>query len=131
MKLVTAMTSVLAAGIVSATCFAQTSSPPAGTMKPDTSSNSERDATRNSSAGKSSSGPASASSPHQREATGAKDQTMKECMDAQVAKNSSMSSAAMTKACEEQMKMQKERARMSKAPETMPKDASPRTPAPK
>ena len=57
-----------------------------------------------------------------------KDQTMKECMDAQTAKAPEASKADMTKACEDQMKRQKERARMSKAPET--KDSTP-TPAPK
>ena len=61
-----------------------------------------------------------------------KKQTMKECMDAQAAKDSEMSKADMTKACEQQMKMQKDRARMSKAPTTTPNSSDDsRTPAPK
>jgi hypothetical protein len=56
---------------------------------------------------------------------GSKNQTMKQCMDAQAAKASGMSKAAMTKACDEQMKMQKDRAHTPKnddgSPTTTPK----------
>lgn len=102
-------------------CFAQTPSPPASTTSPsNASSPSQRDATRSPATeapATSASQPSDASTPHQREAMGGKTQTMKECMDAQAAKNSAMSKADMTKACNDQMKMQKDHARMSKAPD--------------
>ena len=119
-----------------ATCFAQTPSPPASTTSPSSASSpSQRDATRSpasETAATSGSQPADASTPHQREAMGGKNQTMKECMDAQAVKNSGMSKDAMTKACDDQMKMQKDRTHMSKAPATTPKtNDGYSTPAPK
>ena len=97
-----------------ATCFAQTPSPPASTTNPSSASSpSQRDATRTPAAetpATPQSDPSDASTPHQRMAMGGKHQTMKECMDAQAAKASGMSKADMTKACNEQMKMQKDHA---------------------
>ena len=51
--------------------------------------------------------PADASTPHQREAM-KKPQTMTECMDAQAAKKPAPSKDEMTKTCNEHMKMQKQ-----------------------
>jgi hypothetical protein len=47
---------------------------------------------------------------------GSKTTTMKECMDARAATTPGMSKDAMTKACDDQMKMQKDRTHMSNAP---------------
>lgn len=128
MTLTAAVLGILAAS----SCFAQTATPPESATSPSSASSpSQRDATR-SPAAESSATPSQSSqtsTPHQREAMGGKTQTMKECMDAQAAKTSGMSKADMTKACDEQMKMQKDRAHMSKAPTTMPNDS--KTPSPK
>jgi hypothetical protein len=65
--------------------------------------------------------PSDASSPHQREAMGGKNQTMKECMDTQSAKTPQMAKGDMTKACDEQMKAQKNRAHPATDTGTTPK----------
>jgi hypothetical protein len=63
---------------------------------------------------------------------GDKAQTMKQCMDAQAAKTSAMTRSEMTKACDEQMKMQKDREHLAEAPAKTPIDSSSSpTPAPK
>lgn len=119
-------------GILGAsTCFAQTPNPPAsGTSPSSASSPSQREATQSRTAeSQATPSPSSdTSTPHQREAMAGKKQTMKECMDTQAAKTSGMSKADMTKACDEQMKMQKDRERLSKAPATTPATTPPTTP---
>jgi hypothetical protein len=103
----------------SSIAFAQTATPPESTTSPSSASSpSQRDATRNSA----SEAPATsedAATAHQREAMAAP-KTMKECMDQQAAKKDGMSKSDMTKACEAQMKMQKDRTHMSKAPANTP-----------
>ncbi len=130
------LTLAAALGIFGAAlCGAQTPSPPANATNPSTnpssaSSPSQREATR-SSANESpatESESSQASTPHQKVAVAGKTQTMKECMDAQSAKNSGMSKSDMTKACEQQMKGQKERAPTSAMPKSS--DGS-QTPTPK
>ncbi len=123
MKLPSITITAAALGIFgAATCFAQTPSPPASTTSPSSASSpSQREATRSpaaETAATAASQPSDASTPHQREAMGGKSQTMSGCMDAQAARNSGMSRSDMTKACDQQMKMQKDRAHMSKAPAT-------------
>ena len=135
MKSAPITTSALVLGLfAAATCLAQTPSPPASNTNPSAASSpSQRDATRSPAAetpANSQSKPSDASTPHQHEAMAGKNQTMKECTDAQAAKNPSMSKADITKACDDQMKMQKDRARLSKSPDSAPSDRS-QTPAPK
>ena len=118
-----------------AACFAQTPSPPTSTTSPSSASSpSQRDATRSPAAESPATGgsqPSAASTPHQREAMG-KPQTMKDCMDTQASTNSGMSKSDMTKACDEQMKKQKDHAHMSKAPANSPNSSdSSQAPAPK
>jgi hypothetical protein len=69
--------------------------------------------------------PSAASSPHQHEATGSTDQTMKSCMARQAKATPQASKGEMTKACDEQMKAQQEN--LSKAHE----DSGKTTPAPR
>jgi len=106
--------------------------PPASTTNPSAASSpSQREATRSPAAET----PAptadttDAPTPHQRQAMGGKPQTMKQCMDAQAAKDSGKTHSEMTKACNEQMKMQKDYERLSEAPKN--NTDSSRTPAPK
>lgn len=115
MKITSISVAAALVGILgAATCFAQTPSPSESTTSPSSASSpSQRDATRSPAAETpttSPSQPSDASTPHQREAMGAKNQTMKECMDAQVAKTPDLSKEDMTKACHDQMMMQKNRA---------------------
>ena len=104
------MTAIVLGLFAAATCMAQTPSPPASDSNPSAASSpSQREATRSPAAeapATSESKPSDASTPHQHEAMAGKHQTMKECTDAQAAKNPSMSKADITKACNDQMKMQ-------------------------
>lgn len=91
---------------------AQTPANPPSTDPSSASTPAQREATRTNEGetpATSGSQPADASSPHQRDAMG-KSQTMKQCMDAQAAKNSAMSKSDMKKACDAQMKSHKETA---------------------
>lgn len=119
------VTAALVGILGAAACFGQTPSPPDSTTSPSSASSpSQRDATQSPTTETPTSQPSDASTPHQREAMGGKNQSMKQCMDAKAAANTSgMSAADMTKACQDQMKMQKDRAHMSKAPDTAPKNS--------
>lgn len=118
-----AVASVLCASVG----YAQTPSPSNSTSPSSASSPSQRDATHSSATESSTTtgtDPANASTPAQRDAMkGSKDQMMKDCMAQQSAKNSGMSKSDMTKACNDQMKMQRDHAGMSKAPADAPKDS--------
>jgi hypothetical protein len=118
--------------------FAQTANPPQSTTSPSSASSpSQRDSTRSTTdtaetPATAGAQPSDAATPHQREAMAGKTQTMKECMDERAARNDGMSKADMTKACNDQIKMQKERAHLSKAPTSTSKDsASQPAPSPK
>jgi cytoskeletal protein RodZ len=118
-------------GVLSSTiAFAQQTPPPESTTSPSSASSpSQRDATRNSASeapATSGAQPADASTAHQREAMAGHPKTMKECMDQQAAKKDGMSKSDMTKACDEQMKMQKDRTHMSKAPANSPTTTTPK-----
>ncbi len=111
--------------------FAQNATPPDSTTSPSSASSpSQREATRNSATetpATSGAQPADASTTHQRQAMAGHPKSMKECMDQQAARNEGASKSDMTKTCKEQMKMQKDRTHMSKAPTNAPTTA----PAPK
>ena len=130
------VTAAVIAVLAATMCAAQTPSPPASTTSPSSASSpSQREATRSPAAETPASpqaAPSDASSPHQRQAMGGKAQTMKQCMDAQAAKDPAMTHGEMTKNCNQQMKMQKDYQHLSEAPATTPNDSdSSRTPAPK
>lgn len=124
-------------GVLAATiCAAQTPSPPASTTSPSSASSPSQRETTRSPAAETPVSPQSdasdASSPHQRQAMSGKAQTMKQCMDAQAAKDSAMTHGEMTKTCNQQMKMQKDYQHLSEAPATTPNDPErARTPGPK
>lgn len=113
---------LIAAGALCASAlYAQTPSPSTAPTDPSAASSpSQREATHNSStesAPATGTDPASASTPAQRDAVkGSKAQMMKDCMAQQAEKTPTMSKSDMTKACNEQMKMHKDHADMSKAP---------------
>jgi hypothetical protein len=98
----------------SAVLVAQTPNPPPphNTTNPSSASSPhQRDTTRSPTPEANPSAadqPADASSPHQRQATASHEQAMKACMDRQAKATPQASKAEMTKACNEQMKAQKE-----------------------
>jgi hypothetical protein len=130
------VTSAVIALLAATLCVAQTPSPPASTTTPSSASSpSQREATR-SPAAETGTAPRSdasdTSTPHQRQAMGDKAQTMKQCMDAQAAKTSAMTQSEMTKVCNDQMKMQKDREHLAEAPAKTPNGSgNSTTPAPK
>lgn len=94
--------------LVAATAFAQAPSPPASTSAPSSASSpSQREATHSSAKESPASEPSDAATAHQRQAMGMKQQTMKQCMDAQGVSHPGKSKSDMTKACEDQMKKEK------------------------
>jgi hypothetical protein len=118
----------IALAVASALCasagYAQTPAPSQSTTTPSSASSpSQREATGNK-ASESTSPPADASTPHQQKATKiataedktSHDQMMKDCMDKQAARNNTMSKSGMTKACEDQLKTQKDQSGKLKAP---------------
>ncbi len=120
--------------------YAQAPSPSPSTTSPSSASSpQQRDSTHsnaNETPATSGTDPADASSPHQRLATAdsspqAKQKMMKDCMSQQAAKTPDMSKSDMTKACNDQMKMQKDHASMSKAPANAPKDTNSSAESPK
>lgn len=115
----------------SAALMAQDPNPPSSTSNPSAASSpSQRDATRSSTseaAPTPGDSPSDASTPHQREAMASHDKAMKTCMDKQAKATPEATKAEMTKACNDQMKAEKER--LSKA-HPAPKDSS-TTPAPR
>jgi len=132
-----AVGSALVSLLGSAMLMAQAPSPPSSTSNPSAASSpSQRDATRTpsteSTASESATSPgdkpADASTPHQREATASHEQAMKTCMDRQAKATPEASKAEMTKACNDQMKAEKEH--LSKA-HPAPKDSPTTTPAPR
>jgi hypothetical protein len=116
---------------VAATAFAQAPSPPQSTSTPSSASSpSQREATSSPAKESSTSAPSDATTAHQREAMG-NHQTMKQCMDKQASMSAGKSQSDMTKACEEQMKKQKNLPAVSQGPTATPKgNQSPTTTAP-
>ncbi len=118
--------SALVSLLSSAVLMAQTTTPPASTTSPSAASSpSQRDATRSPATEANPSAadqPSDASTPHQRQAMASHEQMMKTCMDRQAKATPQASKSDMTKACNEEMKAQKEH--LSKAHPDTPKDSS-------
>jgi len=118
--------------LASAALVAQTPSPPQSTSSPSAASSpSQRDATRSPAAEASPAPgdqPADASTPHQRSAMASHEQAMKTCMDRQARATPDASKSEMTKACNDQMKAQKEH--LSKSESAAAKDSN-SSPAPR
>jgi len=127
-----AVGSALVGLLGSAVLFAQAPSPPPSTSSPSAASSpSQRDATRSPAAEAAPSPgdqPADASTPHQREAMASPEQAMKNCMARQARATPDASKSEMTKACNDQMKAQKEH--LSKSESAAAKDSK-TTPAPR
>ena len=122
-----------ASALCASIAYAQTPDPAASPSSPSSASSpSQRGATQsNATEAPATPGaePSDASSPHQRDAmkpaagqdkVSAK-QKMKDCMSEQSAKNAGISKSDMTKACHDQMKMQKDHSNLSSAPADAPK----------
>jgi hypothetical protein len=128
-----AVGSALVGLLGSAVLFAQAPSPPPSTSNPSAASSpSQRDATRSPAAEAAPAPgdqPADASTPHQREAMASSDKAMKTCMDRQARATPDASKSDMTKACNDQMKAQREHLSKSSHPDA-PKDST-TTPTPR
>jgi hypothetical protein len=131
-RVATAMS--IASVLFTSAAFAQTPSPPDSTSSPSSASSpSQREATHSPAKESSTSAPSDATTAHQRQAMAGKKMTMKECMDAHTAAQPTMARSDMTKACDMQMKNQKDSTAMPKPSATMPKghETPATTPAPK